>query len=88
LSEYKITDSPGLELLRRAIEAADRADQAAEILARDGISYVSRLGETKVSPLVGVERDARNAQRQLLRELAVTSPPTDPQIARAAGRFS
>jgi P27 family predicted phage terminase small subunit len=85
--EYVITDAPGLELLRRACEASDRADSAREEIEGDGATFRTRFGEIRVHPAIAVERDARNALRQLLRELRVTAPPDDPRIGRL-GRMS
>jgi P27 family predicted phage terminase small subunit len=80
VSEYQIDDAAALELLRRACEASDRADQALEQLERDGLTVTNRFGEVRAHPAVAIERDARNAQRQLLRELRLTEPvPADDQ---------
>lgn len=87
LAEYAIDDAPGLELLRRACEASDRADSAREEIDRDGATFRTRFDEIRVHPAVAVERDARNALRQLLRELRVTDPPDDPRLGRL-GRLS
>jgi hypothetical protein len=87
VSEFAIDDAPGLELLRRCCEASDRADMAREEVERDGATFRTRFGEIRAHPAVAVERDARNAVRQLLRELRVTDPPDDARIGRL-GRMS
>jgi P27 family predicted phage terminase small subunit len=79
---YSLDDPAGLELLRRACEASDRADQARDVLAKEGLTVATRFGEVRVHPAVAVERDSRNALRQLLRELRVTEPPTEDRIPR------
>ncbi len=87
ITEYAIDDPAGLELLRRSCEALDRADGAREIVAAEGATFTTRTGEVRAHPAVAIERDARNAQRQLLRELRITDPPADGQISRL-GRTS
>ena len=86
VTAYVIDDPPALELLRRACEASDRADQARAELDRDGVTITTRHGEQRVHPAVAVERDARNAVRVLLRELRIVDPPADQQAPRLGGR--
>jgi P27 family predicted phage terminase small subunit len=57
------------ELVRRACEAADRADQAREIVEREGVVAVDRYGQTRVHPAVVVEKDSRAAIARLLSAL-------------------
>lgn len=84
---YVVDDAPSLELLRRACEASDRADEARAVLDRDGLVVTTRLGEVRAHPCVAIERDSRNAVRQLLRELRVTDPPAeDRHSSRLGGR--
>ncbi len=69
-----------LELLRRACEASDRADEARELLAGDGLTTVDRYGQVKPHPAVNIERDARLAEARLIRELALE--PAEPEAPR------
>jgi len=73
-------------LLTLAAEAWDRATQAREQLARDGITFHDQNGNPRVHPCVAVERDARLAFARLIRELdldAETLPA--PRPPRRAG---
>ena len=85
VDHYVLDDPPALELLRRACEASDRADQAREVIDREGPTIVTRHGEVKVHPAVAVERDARTAVRQFLRELRITDPPAEDRHASRLG---
>lgn len=56
-------------LLTLAAESWDRCEQAREILARDGLTYLDRFGQPSARPEVAVERDSRLAFARMLREL-------------------
>lgn len=58
-----------LRLLQLACEAWERAQQAREILARDGITAVNDRGVTVAHPCVQIEKDARTGFARLVREL-------------------
>lgn len=58
-----------VRILTLACEAWDRAQQARELLAAEGIMTTDRYGAQKVHPAVAVERDARIAFARLVREL-------------------
>jgi P27 family predicted phage terminase small subunit len=60
-----------LELLRRACEASDRADEARALLAADGLVVRDRYGQVKPHPAAVIERDSRTALARMLRELAL-----------------
>ena len=59
------------ELLRRACEASDRADEARKLIKREGLTTTDRYGQVKPHPAVNIERDARLALARLLRDLAL-----------------
>ncbi len=65
------------ELLRRACEAADRADEARELLGSEGLTVTDRYGQVKPHPAAGIERDSRIAEARLIRELALS--PEEPE---------
>jgi phage terminase small subunit len=56
-------------LLTKAAEAHDRADQARDILAKEGLSYTDRHGQPRARPECNIERDNRVLFARLLREL-------------------
>ncbi len=70
-------ESHHLRLLTAACQAWDRAEQAREILAAQGVTFVDRWGQPKTRPEVAIERDSRIGFARLLRELAldVDAPP-------------
>ena len=60
-----------LELLRRACEASDRTDEAAAVVAAEGLTVNDRYGFPRPHPATTIERDSRIALARLLRELAL-----------------
>jgi len=74
-SEYNITDSAGLVYLNTAARAMDRADQAAAIIARDGLVAYDRWGTPKPHPACGIERAARAAIMAALKGLNLDIEP-------------
>jgi phage terminase small subunit len=70
-----------IRLLTLAAESWDRAEQAREALAADGLTFTDRFGCPKARPEVAVERDSRIAFARLLRELDLdtTSPAESPR---------
>lgn len=76
-----------LELLRRACEASDVADEARATLAADGITFAGADGSPRAHPAVAIERDARLAVARLLRELRLDDAPApDPRPPRGGRR--
>lgn len=64
-----------LRLLQLACEAWDRAEQAREQLATDGVVYLDRFGAPRKHPSVGIEEQARLAFAKLVRELDLEGEP-------------
>src|SRR6476660_3334638 len=56
-------------LLTMACEAWDRAVQAREILAEDGITLGGREGGSRPHPCIAIERDSRIAFTRLVAQL-------------------
>ncbi len=74
-----------LEVLRRLCEAADRCDQARELVAAEGLTVTDRYDQTKPHPAVNIERDARLAVARLTRELCLDDEaPADMRPPRHA----
>ena len=69
-------DDPALTLLRLALEAADRADEARQRIAQDGVLLADRFGQLRPHPSVAIERDSRLAAARLLRELGLSPDET------------
>lgn len=65
------------ELLLRACEASDRADEAQKILKAEGLTIEDRYGQVKGHPAAAIERDSRIAEARLLRELALEPGPSE-----------
>jgi hypothetical protein len=67
-----------VRLLLIAAEAWDRAEQATEILAREGLTYLDRFAAPHARPEVKIERDSRTAYARMLRELDLDLEPPKP----------
>ena len=50
IDEYAIRDAGGLLLLETALRAFDRAEQAREVLDRDGVTTTDARGRPKQTP--------------------------------------
>ena len=74
-------------LLTMACEAWDRAGEAREILAKDGILLGGREGGSRPHPAIAIERDSRIAFARLIAQLSLDgeAPQVDPNV-RAATR--
>jgi P27 family predicted phage terminase small subunit len=74
-----------MRLLQSAGEAWDRAQQARELLARDGLVITGREGGMRPHPAAGIERDSRIAFARLVRELDLdVAAPTSNRTSPAA----
>jgi len=69
-------------LLVKALEAADRADQARDVIAASGILIKSRLGEVKPNPAIAIERDSRAAFLAGIKALGLDIEGPPPPSAR------
>jgi phage terminase small subunit len=70
MAEYDL-EPHHVRLLTLAAESWDRAQQAREILDREGLTYLDRFEAPRSRPEIAVERDSRTAFARLLRELAL-----------------
>lgn len=65
-----------VKLLVLAGQAWDRAQEAHEILAVEGVVYSDRWGSPRPHPLVKIEEQARIAYGRCMRELDLSGEPT------------
>ena len=88
LADYAL-EPHHVRLLTLAAESWDRGQQAREILASDGLTYVDRFGSPKARPEVAIERDSRTAFARLIRELALdVEEPGDSRPPNIRGNAS
>ena len=83
--EFDISDEAGRLLLLTAMHCLDRAEGARLQLDRDGTTVVDRWGQTKVHPLVNVERDARSGMLAALKALNLDIEPKRDRPGRPPG---
>ena len=73
-----------LKLLTIAAESWDRLTAAREIIDRDGMTFLDRLGHPRPRPEIAIERDCKISFMRALRELDLDlEPPTQPGRPRA-----
>jgi phage terminase small subunit len=78
------------KLLRAALEAWDRAQQARKAIRRHGLTYESKPhGAPRPRPEVAIERQAQRVFSQLMRQLGIpTDEPAIRRELRRTGRVS
>ena len=81
LGDY-VLEPHHIEILTKALEARDRADQARSEIGGAPLLVTSRLGEVKVHPLLAVERDARAQFGTLMKQLGLDIDGPPPPSAR------
>jgi hypothetical protein len=82
MSEYRIEDPGGLELLRQACATLDRAESLAGAIARDGDVVYTRTGVPKSHPAVKDELACRALVIRTLERLGVTTEAVRPTPGR------
>lgn len=75
-----------IELLTEALRALDRADQARQVVDRDGPVVPDRYGSPKAHPAVDIEARARAFYAAAVRQLGVRE--SDPPPSRGPGTFT
>lgn len=86
ISGYEINDEAGLKILRSALEAFDRAQQAREQIEKDGLTFLDDKGKPKPNPLLPVERDSRAAFLAGLKALNLDLEPLRDRPGRPGGK--
>ena len=66
-----------LRLLQAACECWDRAQQARQAVADQGLTFSDAGGAIKANPAVAIERDARTLFARLVRELNLDQEPSN-----------
>ncbi len=87
-------DIEHIEVLRKALEASDRADEAGEQLRREGITITDKYGQAKPHPATSIELHNRAAFLRFIEALklgegeqrSATEPARD--LARKRWRAS
>lgn len=74
LDEFELSPAE-LELLRNALVALDRADEAAAIIAAEGLVTVDRYGSPRTHPACDVETRNRTLYGRSLAQLGVKATP-------------
>lgn len=82
--DYGIEDAPGLALLEQAALALHRAEQARELLAKEGLVTRDRFDQPKPHPAAVIARDAEASFRAALRDLQLDVEPARP-VGRPPG---
>lgn len=67
--EFVLDDAAGTALLRVAVEAFDRAQEARVMIKRDGPVLLDRFDQKKAHPACAIERDARGQFMSAIRAL-------------------
>lgn len=83
-TDYGIQDAPGLALLDQAALALHRAEQARDMLAREGLVTRDRFDQPKPHPACVIARDAEASFRSALRDLQLDVEPARP-VGRPPG---
>jgi len=82
VSDYDLSEPHHLDVLRLALEAVDRAEEARAALAQHGTTYVDRFGAPRARPEVAVERDSGIRAARLFRELSLDPEYADARVPR------
>jgi phage terminase small subunit len=64
-----------VRVLTMAGEAWDRKEAGREAIAREGLTFIDRLGTPRPRPEVAIQRDAEITFARLIRELALDVDP-------------
>ena len=87
MSEYKIDDAGGREMLLQICTAADRADECAEAIDRDGPMIRTKTG-LREHPLLKLELASRSFVVRSLHRLGLDIEPTRDGPGRPPGTFN
>ncbi len=77
-SEYNVCDAAGLAVLEQGLRSFERAEEARRRLDAQGCCIKDRWGQVKPHPAASIERDARAAFLQSIKQLGVEIPEEPP----------
>lgn len=78
LADYDL-HAAELELLRCALVSLDRADEAGEVIARDGVTVLDRYGTPKSHPAADIEARSRAAYARMVAQIGVKLVDDEPK---------
>lgn len=84
-AEYDLGDSAAQLLLAQCLTAFDRANEARQILRREGITTRDKSGKVRAHPAAAIERDAQKTMAQALRDLHLDLEPLADRPGRQPG---
>ena len=85
MHEFAIEDEAGRLLLLTAMQAFDRAEDARDLLRKDGITTTDRWGQVKSHPATIIERDSRSGMLAALKSLNLDIEPLRDRLGRPPG---
>ena len=68
-------DANGMRLLQLAADALQRGEEARQVIAKQGATYVDRFGAPRRHPATVIERDAAATFARLVRQLGLKDAP-------------
>jgi P27 family predicted phage terminase small subunit len=84
--EYQVCDEPGVLHLTQALRAYDRANQARETLANEGLMVKDRLGNTRPHPAATIEVNSTRNFLSCMKALGLDMESTRPTPGRPPKR--
>jgi P27 family predicted phage terminase small subunit len=86
LAEYDISDTGGLAILQRGLEAFDDMRKAQRVIDKQGMTFLGERGQIKAHPLLTVVRDCRAQFLAALKQLNLDIEPLHDKPGRPPGR--
>lgn len=78
VAEFELSAAE-MELLRNALLSLDRADQAAAVIAEQGLTTTDRYGGSRPHPAVDIEHKSRALFGRLVAQLGIKLDETQPR---------
>lgn len=77
-----------LEVLRKALEASDRVDQAGELLREEGLVVTDKYGQVKPHPASSIETANRRQFLQLIEALKLGDDEASGAVSHSASALA